>query len=655
MSVVMAERPLGEILADVGAVTRLQLAEALQIQKEERGRIGEVLVSLGFLTTRQVRRLIGEHRKRIPLGEYLLEAGVITPEDLDFGLLQKASTREPLGQILVNAHIIDEEQLAKFLSLQLDMPYIEPYKRLVDVSLFNRLPRVFMRHNLILPLYMNNGAVTVVVAGLPEEPVMLQLAAVFGDEIDLAICTPTKILDTIKSLLDVRTAPEREFETAPEVEDEPDNTRQRIDLAEASPENGRGAFVAIEWLNYIINEALRERASDIHIESMPDQVRVRFRVNGILSHKIDLPMAIRAGLFRRIKALSGMKFSDAFRNQEGRLLGQTDKSNVDIRVSTFVGVHGESISMRLFSHDDGVKEFSDLGMAPNVYSVAQRVLDHASGLVLVCGPPGSGKTTTMFAALNKINQRHLKVITIEDPVEYHLPGVLQTQLSAHRGASLAEVLESAVHQDPDVIVVGEISEDEEARVMLRAALMGYKMLTTFHANDSLGALLRLGNHHLDTFLRSSTPFTIICQRLVRKVCDECREVIAPLPRHVAQFPLRDFDPSKYDFVHGAGCSSCHNSGYKGRIGIFEALTVSDEIRQAYIRGASAGEFLKVARATSPFVTLGEAGALAALRQITTVEEVVRVAPMASTLGTEDALTIQEIENISETSGIGDWT
>jgi len=245
-------------------------------------------------------------------------------------------------------------------------------------------------------------------------------------------------------------------------------------------------------------------------------------------------------------------------------------------------------------------------------------------------------------------------LSLEDPVEYHLPGVIQTQLSSHRGSTLAEVIESAVHQDPDVLVIGEISEDDEARVILRAALMGYKMITTFHANDVLGALLRLGTTHLDTFMRSSTPFTIVCQRLVRKVCDECRAVITPEPRFLAQFPIRDFDPTKYDFCHGAGCSSCNNTGYKGRSGIFEALTINEEIRQAYMRGASAQEFLKLARASSPFLTLGEIGALKAIRQITTVDEVVRVAPFSPySRGDSELLSFQEIEHISETLGIGE--
>jgi len=648
----MSEKPLGEILVEGGRITRLQLAEGLQIQKEERGRIGEVLVSLGYVTKRQVRQIIREFKKRIPLGEYLLEAGVITPEDLDFALRQNAETREPLGQILVKSQIIDEEQLAKFLSVQLDMPYIEPYQRLVDINLFNRLPRVFIRHNTILPLAKVNGIVTVVVPGLPDETTAMQLAAVFGDDIDLAISTPSKIQETIRSLIDHRTAPE--LDIVVEEDGDGGDDAGRINLSEAAPDTGTPEYRAVEWLNYIINEAIREGASDIHIESMPEHVRVRFRVNGLLSHKVDMPLSVRAGVFRRIKALAGMKFADSFRDQEGRLLGQTDKINVDLRVSTFVGIYGETINMRLFKQEDGVMALNDIGMTPNIHGALRRALDYASGLIIFCGPPGCGKTTSLFAALNHINERHLKVITIEDPVEYHLPGVIQTQMSSHRDSKLAEIIESAVHQDPDIIVIGEISQDDEARIALNAALTGHKMMTTFHANDVLGALLRLNNLHLDTFMRSSTPFTIICQRLVRKVCEECRAVIAPEPRFIAQFPIRDFDPDKYDFCHGTGCQHCNNSGYKGRTGIFEALTITEELRRAYADGASSQEFLRLARASAPFLTMGEMGALKVVRQITTVEEIIRVAPFSTySRGDAEMLSFQEIEHMSESTGMVD--
>lgn len=647
----MSDKPLGEILVDDGRITRLQLAEALQIQKEERGRIGEVLVSLGYATKRQIRLVIREFKKRIPLGEYLLEAGVITPEDLDYALAQRDGSREPLGQILVNAEIISEEQLAKYLSDQLDMPYIEPYQRLVDISLFNRLPRVFMRHNLILPLFKNNGIVTICVTGLPDEATTSQLAAVFGDEFDLAISTPSRIQETINALIAHRAMPEQNMELE---ERNTSDDVNRIDLTETNFDQTNNEFRAVEWMNYIINEALRENASDIHLESMPECVRVRLRVNGLMTHKIDLPISVRAGVFRRIKALAGMKFADSFRDQEGRLLGQTETTNIDLRVSSFVGIHGESINMRVFSQEVGVMSLADVGLTPNAYGALQNALRQPSGLVIYCGPPGSGKTTTMFASLNKINERHLKVVTIEDPVEYHLPGVVQTQMSSHRDACLSEIIESAVHQDPDVIVVGEIGHDDETKVVLRASLTGYKMFSTFHANDVLGALLRLGGDSLATFMRSSTPFTIVCQRLVRKICPDCRTIVAPEPKLVAQFPIRDFDPEKYDFCHGVGCASCHNSGYQGRTGIIEVLTITDTMRKAYMDGVSSREFLRLARAASPYLTIGEVGALKAIRQITTVEEVFRVAPTTSHFREDgDLLSFPEIENISESAGAVD--
>lgn len=647
----MSNKPLGKILVEGGRITQLQLAEALQIQKEERGRIGEILVTLGFATKRQIRLVIREFKKRIPLGEYLLEAGVITPEDLDFALAQCNGSREPLGQILVKAEIISEEQLAKYLSDQLDMPYIEPYQRLVDISLFNRLPRVFIRHNLILPLYKNNGIVTIAVPGLPDETIASQLAAVFGDEFDLAISTPSRIQETINALIAHRPMPEQNLvlDAASAAE-----SVNRIDLTETQFDQSNSEFRAVEWMNYIINEAIRDRASDIHLESMPECVRIRFRVNGLMAHKIDLPLDVRAGVFRRIKALAGMKFADSFRDQEGRLLGQTETTNIDLRVSSFVGIHGESINMRVFSQESGVMPLNDVGLTPNTYAILQHALRQSSGLVIFCGPPGSGKTTSMFAAINKINERHLKVVTIEDPVEYHLPGVVQTQMSSHRDATLAEIIESAVHQDPDVIVVGEIGHDEETRVVLRAALTGYKMFFTFHANDVLGALLRLGGDHLSTLMRSSTPLTIVCQRLVRQICPECKTHISPEPRLVAQLPIRDFDAEKYDFCHGVGCASCHNSGYHGRTGIIEALTVTDAMRRAYLSGASSQDFIRLARESAPFLSIGEVGALKAIRQLTTVEEVLRVAPMTSNFRADgELLSFPEIEHISESAGIVD--
>lgn len=649
----MAATRLGEILRDNGIISFLQLAEALQIQKEERGRIGDILVYLGYITKRQLRYVIREYKKRIPLGEYLVERGTITPEDLEFALKEKAKSRRPLGQILIELKIITEEDLAKVLAEQLDMPYIVPYQRLVDSRLFSRLPADFMRHNKILPLSKTDGMTTVLVPGMLDEATSLQLERVFGQDIELAISTPSKIEETINALLEQR-APTEIRDLPKDEEPAAVLDEVRMDLAVDTSRLPGVETRAIELLNFIISEAIKDGASDIHLEPMADRVVVRFRVNGLMTHKVDLPRDVRSAVVGRIKALAGLNVSDTHRDQEGRLMGRIDNLNVDLRVSVFVGVHGEAINLRLFRQETAVRDLHDLGMTPNAYSMCRRALDYASGLIVFAGPPASGKTTTMFAALNHLNERKLKIVTIEEPVEYVLHGAVQTQISDHRDATLSDVINAAVHQDPDVIAVGAIPRDEDAQVVLTSALTGHKMLTTLHADDTVGAMLRLTGAGLNTFLRSSTALTIVCQRLVRKICPYCQTTFTPEPRALAQFPVKDFDPDRYDFYQGRGCVDCQNTGYSGRTGIFEVLHVNDEVREAFVKGATSSEILAIARATSPFLTINEVGVLNVIRRITTVDEILRVAPMISReRELKNPLTLQEIERISESSGYGD--
>lgn len=648
----MAATRLGEILRDEGMISDLQLAESLQVQKEERSRIGDILVDLGYLTKRQLRHVIREYKRRIPLGEYLLERGLITPDDLDFALSQNASSHQPLGQILTNSQIITEEQLAEVLSEQLDMPYIVPYQRLVDRRVFSRLPADFMRHHNVLPLTQTDGVTTVLVPGLIDESTSLQLERVFGQDVDLAICTPSKIEETINFLLDNSTMPEiREF--ASEAEIETPQEYGRMDMgAERIRELGTETQ-AVDLVNYLVNEAIKDNASDIHLESMPDRVQVRFRTNGIIHHKTDLPLGIRDAVFRRVKVMAGLDISETRKDQEGRLMGHLENMKVDLRVSVFVGTHGEALNLRIFRQDVGMMDLGDLGMTPNTYTTVRRALDSASGMFVFAGPPASGKTTSMYAALNYLNKKDLKIVTVEDPVEYDLTGAIQGELSAHRGLSLAEIVGNAIHQDPDVIAVGEVPHDDQAREVLSAALTGHKMLTTLHADDTVGSLLRLIDSGLPTFLRSSTALTVICQRLVRKICPGCRTDFTPDPLALRQFPIREFDADKYDFCHGKGCAQCQNTGFYGRTGLFEVLKVNDEVREAFIGGATSAEILAIARSTTPFLTMNEVGFLKIIRRVTTVDEVLRVAPLVSLeREMKNPLTVSEIERISERSGVG---
>jgi len=554
-----------------------------------------------------------------------------------------------LGEVLVELNIISEEQLSQALSQQLDMPYIVPYLSMVDRQVFGQLPPGFVRHNRILPLTQSDGVTTVIVSGPVDEATSFHLERVFGSNVELAMCTPSKIDEIISAVLENRTAeamPEIRTEVAP-------LSAESVVRMDMSGERVRAEGIetqAVDLVNYLISEAINDRASDIHLDSMPDRVRVRFRIDGLLTHKTDLPIGIRDALFRRIKVLSNLDVAESHKEQEGRLMGSLQEKKVDMRVSVFVGIHGEAMSMRLFRQDVGTMEIDDLGMTPNAFSMCHRALDYASGMIAFTGPPASGKTSSLYAALSYLNKPELSIVTVENPVEYLIDGTLQGQVSSHRGSTLGEVIRTAIHQDPDVIAVGEAIDTAATREVLTAALTGHKLLTTFHADDTVGAVQRLLDTGLDAFFRSSTALTIVCQRLVRKICPKCRQGVVPDPQVLRQFPIRDFDPDKYDFYRGRGCTECRNSGFVGRTGFFEVLTINDELRDAFLKGATSGEVLGIARSTMPFLTINEVGMLKAIRGVTTVEEVLRVAPLVSRdREIKNPLTVQEIERISERS------
>lgn len=651
----MSQTRLGEILLEKKVVSDLQLAEALQVQKEERKRIGDVFVGLGFISKRQLRDFIGEYKKRIPLGEYLVEEGLVKPEDLDFALRKQQRTGQALGEILVETHVITEEQLARALSAQLDMPYVVPYQRMVDARTFSMLPPDFMRHHKILPLYQDDGVATVCVTGPPDEATANHLERVFGHNVELTIGEPARIEETIKGLLDQRT-----LKDVPDLRVlEPDESGRppefeetgRFDMAVEQYRASGIETQAIELVNFIISEAMKEGASDIHVEPLADRLQVRFRIDGLIHHRLDLPLDLHGPMFRRIKALANLNAADQYRDQEGRLLGLIDRKKVDLRVSLFIGVYGEVLNMRYFPHDEANKTLDELEMTTNAETMLRRSIDYASGMIIFAGPPSSGKTTTMVAALNHlIHKKNMKVVMIEDPVEYMIPGAVQTHLASHRDSTVSDVIEAATHQDPDCLAIGQIPYDENARTVIMTALTGQKMMTTIHADDTVGALLRLTDVGLDSLMRSSTALTLLCQRLVRRICPHCRSGIAPEPTLIGQLPVKDFNADKYEFYHGRGCSRCNNTGYLGRVGLFEVMMITDDIRDAYLRGATASEIMAQARASSPYLTLAELGVLQVVRKVTTVEEVLRVAPIgARDRKPENMLTLQEIERLSEST------
>ena len=643
---------LGDILLENEIISDIQLAEGLQIQKEERKRIGDILVNLNFVDRSALRKIITEHKKRIPLGDYLLEQGLITQDDLDFALRQQKRTGLILGQILIDSELISAEELAKGLSEQLDMPFILPYQRLVDTRLFEMLPVHFMRNHNLLPLRKNNKLTTILVQGPIDDGVHREIERVYGKGLELAIAPHTKIIETIDAIVESNILTDTpELTIVPMDEDEMAEDFGRSDMGTESLKTDGIEAESVRLVNYLISDALRLEASDIHLEPMPDRVQVRYRVDGNLVERMDISPEYLSPMVRRIKVLANLKVTDARSNQEGRLVGHIDDMKVDLRVSIMVGIHGESVSMRFFPQESDVMELSDLGMTPNAQAMLKRALDYTSGLVIFAGPPSSGKTTTMFAALKRLVDEKLKVVTIEDPVEYILSGALQTHLSGNKNNTIDSLVQTALHQDPDVICMGEIPHGDDAHRFLKAALTGHKVVTSVYADDTIGALMRLADAGVEILLKSSTTITVVCQRLVRRLCQHCLVPTVPEATEAGVIPLKDFDPDKHDFFHGAGCTHCNNTGFNGRTGLFEVLQVNGDVRDALLRGAAASEVLQVARRTSPFLSIAELGILKVVRKETTLEELIRVTPVIT--GEHESrqfLTLQDIERISEFTG-----
>ncbi|MFP6616542.1 MAG: GspE/PulE family protein [Candidatus Hydrogenedentota bacterium] len=651
----MSERRLGDILLENDVITDLQLAEGLQVQKEEKKRIGDVLVDLKIIDRNRLRDVITEFKKRIPLGDYLLEKGLISQDDLEYALRLQKRTGLILGQILIESEFISAEDLAKGLSEQLDMPFIVPYQRLVDTRLFEMLPTHFMRNHNLLPLRKSNRMVTILVQGPPDETTYNELVRVFGPNIDLAIAPASKIHETLDALMgqtSSKDAPELTIVSAEEgmnIED-----FGRSDMGGGSLKTEGIEAESVKLVNYLISDALQAGASDVHLEPLPDRIQVRYRVDGSLIERMDIPLDYLSSMVRRIKVLANLKVTDARSNQSGRLVGHIDDVKVDLRVSIMVGIHGESLSLRFFPQESGLMEISDLGLTPNAQMMIHRALDYSAGLMVFAGPPSSGKTTTMFAALKHLVDKRLKIVTIEDPVEHILPGALQTHLSANKDNTIDSLIQTALHQDPDVIALGEIPHGDDASKFLKAAMTGHKVLTSVYADDTIGTLLRLADAGVDVLLKSSTTITVICQRLVRRLCQNCLTPVIPDATEAGVIPIKDFDPDKYDFFEGSGCDQCNNTGFVGRTGLFEVLSVNGDVRDALLRGATSSEVLLAARRTSPLLAIAELGVLKVIRKETTLDELLRVTPIIS--GEHDMrhfLTLPDIERISEHTGFGE--
>jgi type IV pilus assembly protein PilB len=384
-----------------------------------------------------------------------------------------------------------------------------------------------------------------------------------------------------------------------------------------------------DLVDYIVREAIELNASDIHLEPLAHRLRMRYRIDGVLLYRTTFPKDVEARILSRFKVMAGADIAEHRRHQDGRFTLTVDGMDVDLRMSSYVTVHGENIVLRILNRQVGLIELENLGFAPRtLQNYIDFVLRAPAGVVLITGPTGSGKTTTLYSSLDYCNNIGIKIITAEDPVEYTIDGVMQCSINEKIGLTYRDTLRAVVRQDPDVIVLGEIRDLLSAQTAVQAALTGHKVFTTFHTEDTVGALLRLMDMDIDTFLIASTVAGVVAQRLLRRICPQCREEAQPDPKTLYLLGVDPQEASTYPLVKGRGCQYCHYTGYKGRTAVYELLFMSEEIKEAVLLKQTSHQIREVSMRTAGLVTMQESAIASALLGETTFDEVLNETPRA---------------------------
>ncbi len=556
------------------------------------------------------------------LGELLVERGYLAAEELASALeQQKRSGRHKLlGEILVEAGYCTEEQVVEGLAMEYGVPFARLEARMIDPKAADVLPREFIEENLVLPLFVVRGVLTVAVCEPANLFLVEEVAGLTGLSVQIVAATARDIRRTITGL------PNSKVFVIDDIIEDADTADVTL-IEEAVEDIGdveeiAGQSPVIRLVNYVIFHAVREGASDIHVEPAERCLRVRYRIDGRLYKSLEAPQHLLAAVTSRIKIMGGLDISERRLPQDGRVHVLLEGRKIDLRVSTFPTARGEKTVIRVLDTRTVSLNLEDLGFAEDILGEFHRHIRAPNGIILVTGPTGSGKSTTLYAALNAISSMENNVCTVEDPIEYYLPLINQFQVQEKIGLTFSRALRTMLRQDPDVIMVGEVRDEETARTAIQAALTGHLVFSTLHTNDACSAITRLVNMGVEAYLISAALNMVLAQRLVRRICPKCRQRYEP-PRTVRKTLEKmeiDFDT----FYRGVGCKSCRNTGYKGRIGVHELLVVSDEIRDAVIAERGLAEVRAIARREG-MITLRHDGFRKIREGITTVEEIFHIA------------------------------
>jgi type IV pilus assembly protein PilB len=604
------KRSAGEIIASLLVRTgnikadQLRYAQRIRSKLQTPKTLIAVLQELHFVKPDEVREALRSNILEIPLGALLVELGYLRETDLEMALsLQKEKPNTKLGRILMDNHLLSEEDLIEALSFQLGFENMEPMLAVPDLEALKLAPIAWFRSRDCVPLGKRDGAALIAFADPLDRTVVAAARRMFGNNLVVGIAH----LEEIQQALN------------------------RLEAAKAGrPAVQNTESLVVQTVNEMLIEAIRTDSSDIHLEPMKDRLRIRFRKDGVLVINRELPLDVAPPLISRIKIMSSTDIAEKRRHQDGRIAFEYEGSPLDIRVSTYATIFGEKIVMRLLNNRKQLREIRDLGMSPEVVRrYLEDALDAPSGVVIITGPTGSGKTTTLYASVHYLNNPQTSIITAEDPVEYVIEGVGQCSINTKINVTFEDTLKHMMRQDPDVLVIGEIRDLFSAETAIQAALTGHKVLTTFHTEDSIGGLLRLLNMNIEAFLISSTVVSVVAQRLLRRMCPHCAEDNPLTSQQLRQLGYEARDAAALTFKKGRGCARCHHSGYIGRIPVFELLVLNEVVKDAIIARKTSYEIRRLSIDSTGLVTLLEDAIFKATKGLTTCDEIIRHVPRLS--------------------------
>jgi general secretion pathway protein E len=548
------------------------------------------------------------------LGEVLVDAALLAPEQLEQAVEEAGRLQRGLLDYLLDEGLVSEEDAAMALSLEINLPIIDLKRHAVQPEALSLVPDEYARQHELIPIDVVGDALLVVMADPTNIDVLEDLRARAKRVIQPAVGVPA----------DIRQAIERSYRTSGEIEEQVD--KAALSAAELQEEEALAPALAsqapiVRTVELLIAQAVRDRASDIHLEPKHDCLRVRYRIDGVLHETQTLPLSFHPPLVSRLKVMAGMNIAERRRPQDGQFYAQIDGKEVDFRVASCDSAHGEVMVLRVLDKSLSLIALEDLGCPPESLKRYSHMLRTPFGMVLVGGPSGAGKTTTLYASVNELDQKERNTVTVEDPIEYHFDDVTQIQVNPRADITFGSGLRSIMRLDPDVILVGEVRDSETAGMATQAALTGHLVLSSIHANDAVGILFRLIDLGVEPFLISSALVGVVSQRLVRCVCPHCRTLsdVPPEEQTVYEEELGEMPEQLY---YGAGCNFCANTGYAGRTGVFEVLVLSQELRSLLLKGASSQE-MKAQAISEGMITMRQAGMLKVREGITTPHEVIR--------------------------------